>query len=85
MVFAQELLPQKMGLTSGLFFGFAFGVAGISSAILGKMADNYGIDAVYEVCAFMPLLGLVAWLLPDVDFTFSPEKKQSLNQHSPRP
>lgn len=67
LVYAQELLPQKLGLTSGLFFGFAFGVAGISSAVLGKMADSYGIDAVYHVCAFMPLLGLVAWLLPDVE------------------
>ena len=67
LVYAQELLPQKLGLTSGLFFGFAFGVAGISSAVLGKMADSYGIDAVYRVCAFMPLMGLVAWLLPDVE------------------
>jgi FSR family fosmidomycin resistance protein-like MFS transporter len=70
LVYAQELLPQNLGLTSGLFFGFAFGIAGISSAVLGKMADSYGIEAVYQVCAFMPLLGLVAWLLPDVEKKF---------------
>ncbi|MGE4587046.1 MAG: MFS transporter [Mangrovibacterium sp.] len=67
LVYAQELLPQKLGLTSGLFFGFAFGVAGIASAILGNMADRFGIEAVYQVCAWMPLLGLVAWLLPNVE------------------
>ncbi len=71
LVYAQELLPQKLGLTSGLFFGFAFGVAGISSAILGKMADTYGINAVYQVCSFMPLLGLIAWLLPDIEKKYS--------------
>jgi FSR family fosmidomycin resistance protein-like MFS transporter len=70
LVYAQELLPQNLGLTSGLFFGFAFGVAGISSAILGNLADQFGIEAVYQVCAFMPLLGLVAWLLPDVEKKF---------------
>jgi len=67
VVYAQELLPYKVGLVSGLFFGFAFGVAGIASAILGKMADNYGIEAVYNICAYMPLLGLVTWLLPDIN------------------
>ena len=60
----QELLPNKLGLISGLFFGFAFGIAGIASAVLGGMADKYGIEAVYNVCAFMPLLGLVACFLP---------------------
>ncbi len=67
LVYAQELLPQKLGLTSGLFFGFAFGTAGISSAVLGKMADIHGIDAVYHVCALMPLLGLIAWFLPNIE------------------
>lgn len=66
LVYAQELLPQKLGLISGLFFGFAFGVAGIASAILGNMADRFGIEAVYNACAYMPLLGLVAWFLPDL-------------------
>ena len=50
----------------GLFFGFAFGVAGIASAVLGNMADRYGIEAVYNVCGYMPLIGLVTWFLPDL-------------------
>ena len=66
LLYAQELLPNKLGLVSGLFFGFAFGVAGIASAVLGSMADKHGIEAVYNVCAFMPLLGLVAWFLPNL-------------------
>lgn len=66
LVYAQELLPYKLGLISGLFFGLAFGVAGIASAVLGKMADTYGIIAVYHVCALMPLLGLITWFLPDL-------------------
>ena len=66
IVYAQELLPGKLGLVSGLFYGFAFGIAGIASAILGKMADTYGIESIYHLCAYMPLLGLVAWLLPDL-------------------
>lgn len=66
LVYAQELLPYKLGLISGLFFGFAFGVAGIASAVLGNLADRYGIEAVYHVCAYMPLIGLVTWFLPDL-------------------
>ena len=66
LLYAQELLPNKLGLISGLFFGFAFGIAGIASAVLGNMADRFGIEAVYNVCAFMPLLGLVTWFLPDL-------------------
>ena len=66
LLYAQELLPYKLGLISGLFFGFAFGVAGIASAVLGNMADHYGIEAVYNVCGFMPLLGLVTWFLPNL-------------------
>ena len=66
LVYAQELLPYKLGLFSGLFFGFAFGVAGIASAVLGNMADRYGIEAVYNVCGYMPLIGLVTWFLPDL-------------------
>lgn len=66
LVYAQELLPYKLGLISGLFFGFAFGVAGIASAVLGNLADHYGIESVYNVCAYMPLIGLVTWFLPDL-------------------
>ena len=66
LLYAQELPPNKLGLISGLFFGFAFGIAGIASAVLGDMADHYGIEAVYNICAYMPLLGLVTWFLPDL-------------------
>lgn len=66
LVYAQELLPYKIGMISGIFFGFAFGVAGIASAVLGNFADIYGIEYVYDVVAFTPLLGLIAYFLPDV-------------------
>lgn len=66
LLYAQELLPDKLGLISGLFFGFAFGIAGVASAVLGGIADKAGIEMVYNVCAYMPLLGLVAWFLPDL-------------------
>ena len=66
LVYAQELLPGKTGLVSGLFYGFAFGVAGIASAVLGSMADIYGIESIYRLCAYMPLLGLIALFLPEM-------------------
>lgn len=66
LLYAQELLPTKLGMISGLFFGFAFGVGGIASAVLGDFADRYGIEAVYNFCAYTPLLGIVAALLPDL-------------------
>jgi MFS transporter, FSR family, fosmidomycin resistance protein len=66
LVFAQELLPGKVGMVSGLFFGLAFGMAGIGAAVLGRLADAFGIEAVYQICAFLPLLGLMAFLLPDL-------------------
>ncbi len=66
LVYAQELLPGRIGMVSGLFFGFAFGIGGISAAALGHVADSIGIEAVYQIVAFMPLLGLVAVFLPDL-------------------
>ncbi len=66
LVYAQELLPTKLGLISGLFFGLAFGIAGIAAAVLGNIADIRGIDYVYRFCAYMPLLGIVAVFLPDI-------------------
>lgn len=66
LVYAQELLPSKLGLISGLFFGLAFGIAGIASAVLGGLADKFGIEYVYQLCAYMPLLGLITWFLPDI-------------------
>ena len=65
VVYAQELLPGRVGLVSGVFFGFAFGVAGIGAAVLGAVADHRGIEFVYRLCAFLPLLGVLAAFLPD--------------------
>ncbi len=65
VVYAQELIPGRVGMVSGLFFGLAFGLAGIGAAVLGQVADRWGIDTVYQVCAFLPLIGLLAVLLPD--------------------
>jgi len=67
IVYAQELLPSRVGLVAGMFFGFAFGMAGIGAAVLGKLADAYGIEAVYQVCAFLPLMGLLTYFLPNMD------------------
>ena len=64
LVFAQELMPGKIGTVSGLFFGFAFGMGGIGAALLGKLADLTDIYFVYQVCAFLPLIGLLAAFLP---------------------
>jgi FSR family fosmidomycin resistance protein-like MFS transporter len=66
VVFGQELVPGKVGMISGLFFGFAFGVAGLGAAVLGRVADAYGIYTVYRICAFLPAIGLLAGLLPDL-------------------
>jgi len=66
LVFAQELLPHQVGAVSGLFFGFAFGVGGIAAAVLGSVADSHGIEFVYRLCAYLPLLGVVTMFLPDV-------------------
>ena len=66
LVYAQELFPARIGTVSGLFFGLAFGLAGIDAAVLGQLADALGIVAVYRLCAFLPLLGLLAVFLPDL-------------------
>lgn len=66
LVFAQELIPGKTGMVSGLFFGFAFGMGGIGAAVLGKLADVQGIVYVYQICAYLPLLGVLTILLPDL-------------------
>lgn len=65
LVYAQELVPGKVGLIGGLFFGLAFGIAGIASAVLGKVADETSIQHVYDICAYLPLIGLVAAFLPN--------------------
>ena len=72
LVYAQELLPHKVGLISGLFFGLAFGIAGIAAAVLGSVADVEGLEYVYKVCAYLPLLGIVTMFLPNA----KPKKKK---------
>lgn len=67
LVYAQELMPGKVGMIAGLFFGLAFGIAGIGAAVLGKLADHQGINFVFQFCAFLPLLGLLTMFLPDVE------------------
>ncbi|HUH41037.1 MAG TPA: MFS transporter, partial [Castellaniella sp.] len=66
IVYAQELVPGKTGTISGLFFGLAFGMAGIGAAVLGKLADATSIGFVYHVCSYLPLLGIAALFLPDM-------------------
>lgn len=66
LVYAQDLVPGRIGLISGMFFGFAFGMAGVSALILGYLADHTSVSFVYKVCAFVPALGVLAGLLPDV-------------------
>jgi MFS transporter, FSR family, fosmidomycin resistance protein len=67
VVYAQELMPGRTGTVAGLFFGFAFGMGGVGAAVLGKLADTYGITTVYQLCAFLPLIGLLAAFLPNVE------------------
>ncbi|RZK59868.1 MAG: MFS transporter [Pedobacter sp.] len=69
LVYAQELIPGKVGLVAGLFFGFAFGMGGIGSALLGRLADSTSINYVYNVCAFLPLIGLLTAFLPNISTT----------------
>lgn len=67
LVYAQELMPGKVGMIAGLFFGFAFGMAGVGSALLGKLADATSIGYVYEVCAWLPLIGILTAFLPNIE------------------
>ena len=73
VVYAQDLLPGRTGTVAGLFFGLAFGMGSVGAAVLGSLADHVGIDFVYQLCAFLPLIGLLAAFLPDVH-----------QQHAPR-
>jgi MFS transporter, FSR family, fosmidomycin resistance protein len=66
VVFAQELVPGRIGMIAGIFFGFAFGMGGLAAAVLGVIADARGIDHVYWLCSFLPLLGLFTVFLPDM-------------------
>jgi FSR family fosmidomycin resistance protein-like MFS transporter len=75
LVYAQELVPGRVGMISGLFFGFAFGMGGIGAAVLGKLADMTSIGFVYRVCAFLPAIGLFTAFLPDLSRAEDGRKK----------
>jgi FSR family fosmidomycin resistance protein-like MFS transporter len=66
LVYAQELLPKNLGMVSGLFYGFAFGMGGLGSALLGNLADHTSIEYVYQICAYLPLIGIIAVFLPNL-------------------
>ncbi|MFC5842564.1 MULTISPECIES: MFS transporter [Aminobacter] len=66
VVFAQELVPGRVGLIAGIFFGFAFGIGGIAAAVLGVIADSHGIEYVFKLCSFLPMLGLLTVFLPNM-------------------
>jgi FSR family fosmidomycin resistance protein-like MFS transporter len=69
IVFAQELMPHRFGMISGMFFGVAFGIGGLGAAVLGRVADHTGIGFVYQICAFLPAIGLLALFLPKMPKT----------------
>ena len=79
VVFAQELMPGNVGAVSGLFFGFAFGIGGIGAAVLGGLADQHGIEFVYRICAYLPLIGMVAAFLPNIEHH---DRRVALKPHS---
>lgn len=66
LIYAIELLPGRVGLVGGFFYGLSFGLGGIAAALLGRLADHYGIETVYNLCSFLPAIGLLAWFLPRV-------------------
>ena len=75
LVYAQELLPGKIGTVSGLFFGFAFGMGGIGSALLGTLADRTSVQYMFMVCSFLPLIGLLTGFLPNLKTASHPSEK----------
>ena len=85
LVYAQELVPGKVGMISGLFFGLAFGMGGIGAAVLGWMADKTGIEFVYKVCSFLPAMGLLTAFLPNIETAEQRRQRKALLSlgHSP--
>ncbi len=67
LIYAMDLLPDRIGLIGGLFYGLNFGLGGIAAALLGVLAESYGVETVYRICSFLPLAGLLAWFLPRID------------------
>jgi FSR family fosmidomycin resistance protein-like MFS transporter len=77
IVYAQELVPGKVGMISGLFFGLAFGMGGLGAAVLGWLADRTSIDFVYHVCAYLPAMGLLTGFLPKLETARHRERERS--------
>ncbi|MEN0074948.1 MAG: MFS transporter, partial [Paracraurococcus sp.] len=67
LVYAQQLMPGRIGLVAGIFFGFSFGLGGLGAAVLGELADHVGIRSVYIACAYLPVLGILTALLPNIE------------------
>ena len=67
LVYAQELMPGRVGMVAGMVFGFSFGLGGLGAAALGRIADITGIETVYKVCSFLPVIGLLTAFLPDIE------------------
>lgn len=85
LVYAQELVPGKVGMISGLFFGFAFGIAGIGAAVLGHLADHTSIEFVYRLCAYLPALGLLTAWLPNLETELPPQTARAEAAPGPLP
>ena len=81
MVYATDLVPGRVGMIAGLFFGFMFGIAGIGSALLGWMADEISIEFVFEVCAYLPLIGIITIFLPNLSHNAKNMKSNALRDH----
>ena len=77
LVYAQELVPGRVGMTSGIFFSFAFGMGGIGAAVLGRLADTTSIIFVYKLCAYLPALGLLTALLPNLESSHKNRTQQA--------
>ena len=69
LIYAIDLLPNRIGLIGGLFYGLNFGLGGVAAGFLGLISETYGLQTVYLICSFMPLAGLMAWFLPRVNDT----------------
>ena len=67
VVYAQELMPGRIGMVSGMFYGFSFGMGGIGAAVIGLFADHWGIEFTYRVCSFLPIIGLITAFLPNIE------------------
>ena len=82
IVYAQELVPGKVGMIGGVFYGLAFGMGGLGSAVLGNLADLTSITFVYHVCSFLPLIGLITVFLPNLDAGARPDRLLSVTPDS---